>query len=938
MQILAAFLIMSAITAALGLYAAAGIKQAGVLVTETFDRSLMSINYARAAAADFAGLQAAVARRWALRDDPLARAADEARIEAFATSMAQDLEIASERSQSTRAAQAVVIVQQATADWNAEQHRLLAEAHPDRTSWTALDQHAAVVSKEIEHLINYIAGDGFTYRQNARATVARDRQLNVVGTGAAVVLSALVAWLLSRRITGSVATASEVAGQIARGELDGEFPRGRRDELGALLVAMQTMRDNIRAMMEREVTLRRSAQAQLADALEASREGVIVVDADGCIALANSQARAYFGGNRDLLRPGAAFAHIPAVASSVGEETGLLHRLAETAHDGGEVRLLDGRWLWVGRSATRDGGFVAVLTDVTALKNQTARLEAANSSLDAALGHMSQGLCLYDAEQRLKVVNRRFCEIFRLRPEQVTTGLLFLEVLALSVAAGNHPGETVADLMAVNGLGALSPSGETCFHEISHGKVIAISRQAMADGGWVTTYEDVTERRRAEAQVVFMARHDALTSLPNRVLFGERVEQALAQASRDQTSFAVLALDLDRFKAVNDTLGHPVGDALLRAVAGRLESCVREVDTVARLGGDEFAIVQTPIRCPEDATVLTRRIIEVLSAPFDIDGHHVVIGSSVGVSFAPADGTSCAKLLKSADVALYRAKAEGKGIWRFFEPGMDAHLQTRRALELDLRAALMNDEFELLYQPLYDLRDERIGGFEALLRWHHPVRGEVSPAEFISIAEEIGLIVALGEWVIRQACHEASAWPRHVKVAVNVSPAQFGTKNLINTVQEALEASGLSAARLELEITETVLLSDSAATLAILHGLRDLGARIAMDDFGTGYSSLSYLRSFPFDKIKIDQSFIHDLTTTEGANAIVRAITGLGNNLGMRTTAEGVENEAQLDWLRAEGCSEVQGYYFSRPVPARDIATVLARWDRSAMANVSAGR
>ena len=269
---------------------------------------------------------------------------------------------------------------------------------------------------------------------------------------------------------------------------------------------------------------------------------------------------------------------------------------------------------------------------------------------------------------------------------------------------------------------------------------------------------------------------------------------------------------------------------------------------------------------------------------------------------------------------------------------MDAHLQTRRALELDLRAALINDEFELLYQPLYDLRDERIGGFEALLRWHHPVRGEVSPAEFISIAEEIGLIVALGEWVIRQACLEASAWPRHVKVAVNVSPAQFGTKNLINTVQEALEASGLNAARLELEITETVLLSDSAATLAILHGLRDLGARIAMDDFGTGYSSLSYLRSFPFDKIKIDQSFIHDLTTTEGANAIVRAITGLGNNLGMRTTAEGVENEAQLDWLRAEGCSEVQGYYFSRPVPARDVATVLARWDRSAMANMSAGR
>ncbi len=787
------------------------------------------------------------------------------------------------------------------------------------------------VSKQIGLLINYIAGDGFTYRQNARRAVARDWNISLAGTAAALMLSAVIAWLLARRIIRPVAAASAMAGRIARGDLDGEFPSGRRDELGALLIAMRAMRDNIRSMMEREVAQRRSAQARLADALEASREGVIVVDAQGAIALANSQAREYLGNDADLLRPGAAFDAIHAAAGPSSDNVGLLYRLSGAALDAGEVRLLDGRWLRVGRSATRDGGFVAVLTDVTALRDKSMRLEAANLSLDAALDHMSQGLCLYDAEQRLKVVNRRFCEIFRLTPEQVTPGLYLREVLALSVAAGNYPGESISNLLLATGRHVTpSESVETQFHEVSPGQIIAVSRRTMADGGWVTTYEDVTERRRAEAQIVFMAHHDALTGLPNRVLLSERVEQALAQAGRERTGFAVLMLDLDRFGAVNDTLGHPIGDELLRAVATRLNACVREVDTVARLGGDEFAIVQAPLERPEDATVLTRRIIEALAVPFEIEGHHVVIGTSIGISFAPDDGSSGAKLLKNADVALYRAKAEGRGIWRFFEPGMDARLQARRALELDLRSSLANQEFELHYQPIYDLQRERIGGFEALLRWVHPIRGMVSPAEFIPIAEEIGLIVPLGNWVLRRACREALTWPDHVKVAVNVSPAQFRGRDLVESVRQALEATKLPASRLELEITETVLLADSAATLETLHGLRDLGVRIAMDDFGTGYSSLSYLRSFPFDKIKIDQSFIRDLATTDGADVIVRTMIGLSENLGMRTTAEGVETAEQLAWLREEGCSEVQGYLFSIPRPACAVADMIRDWDRAA--------
>jgi diguanylate cyclase (GGDEF)-like protein len=388
----------------------------------------------------------------------------------------------------------------------------------------------------------------------------------------------------------------------------------------------------------------------------------------------------------------------------------------------------------------------------------------------------------------------------------------------------------------------------------------------------------------------------------------------------------VLCLDLDHFKQVNDMLGHPVGDQLLRAAAERLQACVREVDTVARLGGDEFAIVQRDVKHPEDAELLARRIVEVVSEPYQIDGQCITIGVSIGISLAPADGALCERLLKNADLALYRAKAERRGVWRFFEAEMDARLQARRKLELDLREALPNNELALHYQPIYDLESERISGFEALLRWHHPTRGMVSPAEFIPIAEEIGLIVSIGEWVLYQACAEATRWPEHVKLAVNVSPAQFISNQLLQTVVEALATSGLRPERLELEITESVLLADSGTTFRTLRSLRELGASISMDDFGTGYSSLSYLRSFPVDKIKIDQSFIRGLAATDGSDMIVRALIGLGHSLDMRTTAEGVETKEQLAQLRAEGCNEVQGYLFSRPVPPIFIPQLLERW------------
>jgi diguanylate cyclase (GGDEF)-like protein len=422
-----------------------------------------------------------------------------------------------------------------------------------------------------------------------------------------------------------------------------------------------------------------------------------------------------------------------------------------------------------------------------------------------------------------------------------------------------------------------------------------------------------------------------LTGLPNRILFSEKIDECLADLGGDG-GFAVLCLNLDRFKQVNDTLGHHVGDELLRAVAQRLRYCAREAAMVSRLSSDEFAIIQSKVDRPEAAALAAHQIIEVLSAPYDISGHRVTIGVSIGISLAPGDGAASGKLLKSADVALYRAKTEARGAWRFFEAEMDARLQARRSLELDLRDALEKDELEVFYQPIYDLAEDRVSGFEALARWRHPTRGLVMPAEFIQLAEEIGLISPIGEWVLRRACAEASSWPAHITLAVNVSAMQFKDASLIQAATDALAAAGLPAHRLELEITESVLLADNVATLAILHTLRGHGVRIAMDDFGTGYSSLSYLRAFPFDRIKIDQSFVRDLTSAGGPGPIVRAIRTLADCLSMRTTAEGVETYEQLKWLREEGCHELQGYYFSRPVPAAEIPALIERLRGAALA------
>jgi diguanylate cyclase (GGDEF)-like protein len=550
-------------------------------------------------------------------------------------------------------------------------------------------------------------------------------------------------------------------------------------------------------------------------------------------------------------------------------------------------------------------------------------LETTNRRFDLALRNMVQGLCMFDAEQRLIVWNQRFLSIFGLKPDQVIPGMPLAEIFD-TVSNHSNPFIQAPEIIRVEMdrmLAARQPV--IALRELADGRFLSIMHEPIAGGGLLSTFEDVTERRKAEAKIEHMARHDALTNLPNRLLFREQMDYALTHMRREQR-VSVLCLDLDHFKHVNDTLGHPIGDTLLKAVARRLRECVREGDTVARLGGDEFAIVQVSDDLqPAEATALASRLVDVLGAPYTIDGHQIVASVSVGIAMAPTDGIDPDQLLKNADLALYRAKLDGRATYRFFEPGMDARAQARRLLELDLRAAIVESQFELHYQPIFDTNTGAVVSVEALVRWNHPQRGMIAPLEFIPIAEETGMIVPLGEWILREACSAAARWPRHVSVAVNLSPIQFKSRSLVSTVVNAVAAAGLAPGRLELEITESVLLQDGEATLATLHSLRKFGVRISMDDFGTGYSSLSYLRSFPFDKIKIDRSFITELATRNDSMAIVRAVTGLGKSLGMTTTAEGVETSEQLTLLRAEGCTEVQGYLLSRPLPAAGLERLL---------------
>ena len=527
-----------------------------------------------------------------------------------------------------------------------------------------------------------------------------------------------------------------------------------------------------------------------------------------------------------------------------------------------------------------------------------------------------------DASGRLVICNAPYARIYDLPPHLLAPGASLTDILGHLFDNGMRAtGDRESFLSWRASLIAGGEYGKTIYEYA--GRIIMMQHHPMKDGGFVSTHEDITEQRQQEARIRHLARHDALTELPNRTQFLEEMAAAEAALGRGE-KLAVLCIDLDHFKDVNDTLGHAIGDKVLKQASARLWGNTRETDVLARLGGDEFSLLLKPVEKAADAAQIAERIVKSMSSPFNIDGHQIQIGASVGIAMAPADGEDTDTLMKNADLALYRAKSEGRSTYHFFENGMDAAIQHRRAIEAGLRQALARNELRLVFQPLVGLKENRVTCLEALLRWDHAERGTVPPSEFIPVAEETGLIVSIGEWVLREACRAAAGWPTLARVAVNLSPVQFKNRRLFETVQQALADAGLPPTRLELEITESLLLNDNEHTLQTLHRLRALGVRISMDDFGTGYSSLSYLRSFPFDKIKIDRTFMRDLSRKGDSLAIIRAVIGLGHSLGMSTTAEGVETEEQLRAVREQGCSEVQGFYFSPPLSPTAVIGLLA--------------
>ena len=548
------------------------------------------------------------------------------------------------------------------------------------------------------------------------------------------------------------------------------------------------------------------------------------------------------------------------------------------------------------------------------------KLSEKSQHLDTAINNMTQGLLLFDSSGRLVISNQRYIDLFGLSTDVVKPGAHLRDLIQHRQERGSFIGDV--DAYCARFLDPGSSLVQDTVTSTPDGRTIRLIFKRSPDGGWATTMEDVTEGRRVQARIEHLAHYDALTNLPNRSLFQRHAEGLLLET--EGREFAILYIDIDEFKRINDTLGHLIGDEFLKSVAERLRQSVGPEDFIARLGGDEFAILQHGIDSAEDVHALVARIYQALRTPFDCHGHQFSSDASIGIAIAPRDGSDLFDLLKNADLAMYAAKAAGRRTYRFFDPAMEQQANHRRELEADLRAALAEGSFELHYQPQVDLRSDRVTGCEALLRWRHPVRGMVSPADFVPVAEETGLIEEIGQWVLRTACAEAASWPNHVRIAVNVSPIQFRSETLSLKVASVLSETGLDPRRLELEITEAVLIADDDAALATLNQLRALGVHIALDDFGTGYSSLQYLQRFPFDKIKIDRSFVKEVTRNSSSASIIRAVVSIAADRNMVTTAEGVETLQQRETVQNLGCTQMQGYLFSAARPAQEVRVLLA--------------
>lgn len=683
----------------------------------------------------------------------------------------------------------------------------------------------------------------------------------------------------------------------------------------------------------------RSSRRQLAlekqrldTAVDNMNQGLTLFDRSKRLVIRNQRYIEMYGLSPDVVKPGCHFRDLIVHRSEVGSLHGDVDehcsRILEHVACGDAIIIntADGRSIQVKHCLLSDGGWVATHEDITErishetdVFQQATELARINMRFDAALDNMPQGLCMFDGQKRLAVWNERYAELYQFPPDFLKVGTSHDAIVADRISRGILKGETSpsaakARIAALDQLPKDATSGRV--NEFADGRLILVTFQPMADGGWLATHEDITERRRAEAEIVHLARHDVLTGLANRAEFNAKLEEASKRLKRNGGAVTVMMLDLDKFKAVNDTLGHPAGDQLLVEVARRLKSSVRETDVLARLGGDEFGIIQEggPNQ-HEGAIALALRIISAITQPFDLSGQPANVGTSIGIAFAPEQGGESEELLKKADLALYSVKASGRNDFRVFQAEMLDVAQTQQSAESELRDAIARSEFVLHYQPVVDIKTLQLCGVEALVRWRHPTKGLIGPDQFIPLAESTGLIVPLGEWILHQACTDAASWPAHVKIAINVSAVQFKKGNLFDVILCTLVETGLAPERLELEITETALLENQEAHLAAIRQLKNLGICLALDDFGTGYSSISYLTNFPFDKIKIDKSFTQGVLNRRDCAAVVSSVLALAQGLGTVTTAEGVETEEQLEYMREAGVNLVQGYLFSRPVP-----------------------
>ena len=699
--------------------------------------------------------------------------------------------------------------------------------------------------------------------------------------------------------------------------------------LSALVIAILLFLIVRRMTWQHQESRQRLGQEKhrLDTALNNMTQGLVLYDASARVVVCNQRYIDMYRLSPAVVKPGCHFRDIIRHRKATGSFKGdvdefcsaVLANVAQRKVTQSILETADGRAVQIVNRPLAQGGWVATMEDITERRNLEQERDRNYAFLRQIIDHIPSQITVKDARDRRYVLVNRVAEIHVGLSNDAIVGKTARDIFSRASA------ETIArdDDESLRSADGLSLDEHRWESKLSGSRLITSKRIGIRDDAGEPRYiinvvEDVTERRRADDKIAHLAHYDALTDLPNRVLFREQVERELRRTKRGE-QFALLYIDIDEFKGINDSLGHHVGDELLKVVAARLKNCIRETDLVARLGGDEFAVIQANVGDVGDVIEFVTRIHEAIRQPYQCLGHQLSTDASIGIALAPRDGTDLDQLIKNADLAMYGAKADGRRTYRFFEPAMDAGAKARLKMQQDLRQALVDGGFEIHYQPVVDLRHDEVAGCEALLRWRHPERGMVSPAEFIPVAEDTGLIVELGEWVLRTACAEAASWPAHVRVAVNVSPVQLKCQSLALKVVGALADSGLPASRLELEITEAVLIRDDEAALAILHQLRAIGIRIALDDFGTGYSSLSYLKRFPFDKIKIDRCFVSDVAEIDGSSAIVQAVVNIAAARNMTTTAEGVETLEQKERLRALGCTEMQGYLFSAARPGPEV-------------------